>query len=273
MENKESLYLTHNEIYVLLGLIKAPIAFGIDAPFLALSNEEVKKEWEGVIISLRDRNLLGKDEDGEFWIDEDMITSLSVMAYSNVVIQVDSLYKMTSHSTFYVAEEFVIECEKLNNKLFRLQQLDEPNVAIKNVILPRVGLDHKNASKSGILTLPGTFINECIDNKSYLNIDDENVRNLNDSNQSLSLWKDLKKSLNRSERISRMVMYYFTDNNWKVEGVFAVFSPSNNWTLRMIEKDGKEYLQAKQVDLLGLTKEYGAVLERTLKDKDYIISK
>ncbi|UOQ94567.1 hypothetical protein MUO14_06350 [Halobacillus shinanisalinarum] len=159
----------------------------------------------------------------------------------------------------------------MNNNLYRLQQHDEPRVSIKNVIFPRAGLDHKQASKSGTLTLPGTLINEWLNNNSNLNVFDEIVSTINNNIQSSGLWKDLKKSLNRTERVNRMMMYYFIDNNWRVEGVYSLFSPSNNWTLRMTERNNKEYLQAKQVDLFGLTKEYGAVLERTLKDKNHII--
>ncbi|UOQ94566.1 hypothetical protein MUO14_06345 [Halobacillus shinanisalinarum] len=60
MGDMEALYLNHKEIYVLLGLLEAPIAFGIEDPFSALSDQKIKTEWEEVIIDLKDRELVGK---------------------------------------------------------------------------------------------------------------------------------------------------------------------------------------------------------------------
>ncbi|TCP31196.1 hypothetical protein EV207_10379 [Scopulibacillus darangshiensis] len=260
---KIQIHLSNKEIFVLLGLLEAPAVIGIDNPFSGLQEEGLKYEWESVIKNLKDRELVGKREDGELWIDEGLISALSVMAYSNTIIQVDAPDK-SSQSFFYFAEEFVIECGRINDDLYYLQQKSEPKIALKNEIFPKVGLEHNQISKSGTLVLPGTLINDWLNEKGDFNNLDSIICRINNLNQIPALWADLKKSLHRNERINRMMMYHFNKDHWTAEGLFVVFSPSNNWTLRMIEKNGKELLEAKQVDLFGLTKEYLSVAESAL---------
>lgn len=271
MDSEHLLDLTDKEMIVLLGLMKAQEVIGIPNPFAGLSDEDIKAESEKVMLNLKDRNLVGKEDDGDFWIDEIMTTALSVIAYSNMRIQVDTPDEKPSTSIFYFADDFVIECEEMDDHTYRIWQRAEPKQTIEDEIFLRVGYEHKPVSKSGTLILPGLFVNDWIARNIRLNDLDMTIQMLNDDENSHVLWRHLKRSLNRKSRMKRMMMYYFAEDEWKVEGIFTVFSPSNNWVLRMIDRDGEEFLQAKQVDLIGLSREYVAVLERCLKDHEHTI--
>ncbi|MFC7393137.1 hypothetical protein [Scopulibacillus cellulosilyticus] len=268
----EFMILTNKEIYVLQSMLEVPVIIGMENPFLGLLGEEIDAEWQGTVSGLIEKGFISKDNETA-WIDEDLIISMSIMANTNVVLQIDSPDEQLPQSIYYFTEEFVVECEQINKESYKLYKWGSPSKTFQNVILPKLGIAQLSISKKGRLLLPGNFVNDfCKDNRipeSKVN----QIYKLNKTEQSRELWKNLKMSLDKVDRFRRMMVFFFHHDQWSVEGLITLYSPVNNWGLKMVNINNKEYLEAEQVDLIGLTKEYIAVIERSVSGGNSLLWK
>ncbi|MBM7643974.1 hypothetical protein JOD45_000165 [Scopulibacillus daqui] len=259
----EYIILTNKEIYVLQSMIEAPVIIGMENPFLGLLGKEIEEEWKNTVSGLIEKGFIGIDNESA-WIDEDLIIYMSIMANTNVVLQIDSPDEQLPLSIFYFTEEYTVECEQINHNLYKLSRRGSPSETFQHVILPKLGIDQLSISKKGRLLLPGHFVNDfCKINRIPESLVNQ-INQLNKTEQGRKLWKDLKKSLDKADRFRGMMFFFYHHDQWSVEGLITLFSPVNNWGFKMVNINNKEYLEAEQVDLIGMTKEYISVIDRAV---------
>lgn len=74
--------------------------------------------------------------------------------------------------------------------------------------------------------------------------------------------KRLDKAIQQKIYNQRLMMFYKNNDQWKIEGIHVLTSPSANWVLKMVNVNKVELLEAKQSSGLEIVTEILAVIRR-----------
>ncbi|MCG1021171.1 hypothetical protein [Sutcliffiella horikoshii] len=251
--------LTIKDLYLLTKMLGAKVLVGIPNPFLRHRAEDMEQEWEDTFKKLHKMELVDLVE-GELKFEEDFIQTLWVMAKSNMITEI--LTDQSDQSLFYFSEDKVVEVRKRDEEAYDLQSHPAPDWTWNQVIIPRMLTGVENIpvrqTKSLYLT-PEEYNIYCATMKL------ENKDELAKRHALLveePIIKQLDMAIQRKIHTNRLMTFYRGDEQWRVEGMHLLTSPSANWTLRMVQKDGNEVLEAKQSQGQALMDEILGVVQR-----------
>jgi hypothetical protein len=172
------------------------------------------------------------------------------------------LTDQSDQSLFYFSEDKVVEVRKRDEETYDLQSHPAPDWTWNQVIIPRMLMGVENIpvrqTKSLYLT-PEEYNIYCATMKL------ENKDELAKRHALLveePIIKQLDMAIQRKIHTNRLMTFYREDEQWRVEGMHLLTSPSANWTLRMVQKDGNEVLEAKQSQGQALMDEILGVVQR-----------
>jgi hypothetical protein len=251
--------LTIKDLYLLAKMLGAKVLVGIPNPFLRQREEDKEQEWEATFKKLHKMELVDL-VDGELKFEENFIQTLWVMARSNMITEV-----LTNHSTqslFYFSEDRVVEVTKGTEKEYELLSHPAPDWTWKQVIIPRMLMGVENIparQRKSLYLTPEEYTIYCgtmkVENKDELS--ERHALTLEDS-----IIKQFALAIQKKKYTNRLMTFYREDEQWRVEGMHLLTSPSSNWTLRMVQKNGKEMLETKQSQGQALMEEILGVVHR-----------
>jgi hypothetical protein len=252
--------VTSKDLYLLVKMLGGKVLIGITNPFPHYQeDDELEKEWESMFKKLNKMGLVDYIQ-GELKFEGQFIEAMWVLARSNLVAEI-----VTDHqeqSIFYFSDDRVIECLKESEMSFKVIQHPAPNHTMKQIIFPRMlmGIEDR-AVRVGdpLYIIPREYLSYC-EHLAIFNVNQVAINNNMDSD--CLLVKQFNKSIQRKIHTNRLMMFYRDKNEWNIEGVHVLSSPSYNWTLRMMSKNGIEWLEAKQATGDKLVREIVGVLER-----------
>ncbi|WP_404469217.1 hypothetical protein [Sutcliffiella horikoshii] len=251
--------LTIKDLYLLTKMLGAKVLVGIPNPFLRHREEDMEQEWEATFKKLHKLELVDL-VDGELKFEENFIRTLWVMARSNMITEV--LTDQSTQSLFYFSEDRVVEVTKGTEEEYALQTHSAPDWTWNQVIIPRmlIGVENIPARQTKSLYLtPEEYTVYCgtmkVENKDELA--KRHALTVEDS-----IIRQFEIAIQRKKHTNRLMTFYRENEQWKVEGVHLLTAPSANWTLRMVQKDGKEMLEAKQSQGQALMEEILGVVQR-----------
>lgn len=251
--------LTIKDLYLLTKMLGAKVLVGIPNPFLTHRAEDMEQEWEATFKKLHKMELVDL-VDGELKFEENFIQTLWVMARSNMITEI--LTDQSEQNLFYFSEDRVVEGRKRNDEEYDLQSHPSPDWTWNQVIIPRMLMEVENIPARQTKTLyltPEEYNIYCATMKL------ENKDELAERHALLvedSIIKQLDLAIQRKKHTNRLMTFYREDEQWRVEGMHLLTSPSANWTLRMMQKDGQEMLEAKQSTGQELMEEILGVVKR-----------
>ncbi|MFC4025272.1 hypothetical protein ACFOUV_15860 [Oceanobacillus longus] len=251
--------LTTKDLYLLVKMLGGKVLIGISYPFPEHRIDEMEKEWERTFKKLHKLELVDYI-DGELKFKDQFIRAMWVLAKTNLVAEIVTDDK--KQSLFYFSDDSVIECMKVNEAEFSVVVHHSPDWTWRQIIIPRMLMGIENLSTrmdERLLIIPNDYKRYSKDGGIY-NI--EQVAANNELEQDSLLVKQLNRSLQSKVHTNRLMMFYQMNNNWSIEGAHVLSSPSFNWTLRMINEDGIEWLEAKQASGKRLMREILGVMER-----------
>ncbi|MDQ0273325.1 hypothetical protein [Cytobacillus purgationiresistens] len=252
------LILSRKDLCILMNVLGAKTLIGIANPFTQHTNEEMELEWEMTFKKLNSMGLVDLiDEELKF--DEPFIQSMWVLARTNVVVET---LTDDEQSLFYFSDHSVIQCLQVNDDDYKVYIHHTPDWTWNHVIIPKMLM--------GIENIPVRFTRSLLVDPQDYNIYCENLRvhnqeelaELNNLDHDHLMLKQFNRSLQRKIYNSRLMMFYRNNNQWNVEGIHVLSSPSFNWTLKMINRNGQELLEAKQSGGANLMNEILDVIKR-----------
>ncbi|MDL4842642.1 hypothetical protein [Aquibacillus rhizosphaerae] len=256
--------LLNKDLYILVKMLGGKVLIGTSNPFPNYSEEDMEKEWELTFKKLHKLDLVDLI-DGELKFEDSFISAIWVIARSNFVVEILTDYM--DKNLFYFSDERVIECEKVNEVEITVVEHSTPDWTWNQILLPRMLMGIKNIptrTNDTLLLIPKDYERYCEDRMIY-NLDQVIANNELDNNSLII--KQFTKAVQRRIYTNRLMIYYWQNNSWNVEGTHVLSSPSYNWTLRMINLDGVEWLQATQASGASLVKELVGVMERVKEEQ------
>lgn len=251
--------LTMKDLYLLTKMLGAKVLVGIPNPFLAHREKDMEKEWEATFTKLHGWDLVDL-VDGELQFEENFIQTLWVMARSNMVTEI--LTDQADQSLFYFSEDRVVDVRKRNEEEYDLQNHPTPDWTWNQVIIPRMLMGVENIparQKKSLYLTPKEYTTYCgtakIENRDELA--ERHALALEDP-----VIKQFDIAIQRKIHTNRLMTFYRENEQWRVEGMHLLTSPSGNWTLRMVQKDGNEMLETKQSAGQELMEEILGVVKR-----------
>ncbi|WP_044340236.1 hypothetical protein [Rossellomorea aquimaris] len=257
--------VTSKDLYLLVKMLGGKVLIGITNPFPHYQEDELEKEWEKMFKKLNKMGLVDYIQ-GELKFDDQFIEAVWVLARSNLVAEI-----VTDHqeqSIFYFSDDRVIECLKENEMSYKVIQHPAPDYTMKQIILPRMlmGIEDRSVRLNDPLyIIPSDYLLYC-ERQTLMNVNQVAINNNLDSDSLLV--KQFNRSLQRKIHTTRLMIFYKDELDWNIEGVHVLSSPSYNWTLRMVSKDGIEWLSTCQATGESLVKEIAGVFERVKLKKE-----
>lgn len=257
--------LTNKDLYLLVKMLGGKILIGISNPFPDYHEDELEKEWEKMFKKLHKFQLLDYIE-GDLKFEDQFIKAMWVLARSNLVAEI-----VTDHneqSIFYFSDDRVIECLRENEMSYKVIQHPAPDYTMKQVIFPRMlmGIEDRPVRlQDPLYLIPSEYFSYC-ERLATFNVDKVAINN-NIISDSL-LVKQFSRSIQRKIYTNRLMVFYKNEIEWNIEGVHILSSPSYNWTLRMVNKDGMEWLRSCQASGETLVHEIAGVFERVKKKQE-----
>ncbi|MGM0853713.1 MAG: hypothetical protein ACQEWI_14095 [Bacillota bacterium] len=251
--------LTNKDLYLLVKMLGGKVLIGINNPFPNYRDDELEKEWEIMFKKLQKFKLVDYIE-GELRFEDQFIGAMWVIAKSNLVAEI--VTDQLEQSIFYFSDNQVIECMKENETSYKIYTHLAPEWTLKQVIFPRmlIGIENRSIRLNDLLyILPSDYLLYCKE-QAIFNLDELSLNNGMD--QDSLIVKQFNRSLKRIIHTTRLMMFYKDEHDWNIEGVHVLSSPSYNWTLRMVSKDGMEWLSARQATGEALVQEIAGVFER-----------
>ncbi|WP_243292785.1 hypothetical protein [Bacillus sp. FJAT-47783] len=244
--------LSNKDIFLLMNILGAESLIGISNPFLQHSKEDMEKEWERTFKKLHNLGFVDFVE-SELKFDKTFIHSMWVMARTNVIVETmtDDLDK----SLLYFNKEAVTECKRLEEEQYLVLVHGTPEWTWNHVLLPRMLMGQENLpirSTDTLLITPDDYKVYC--ERCEIHNPEELSKN-NELKSNSLIVRQFNKSIQRKKYSKRMMMFYRLNKCWNVEGLHVLASPSYNWTLKMVNRNGQEWLEAKQGTSKDILKE------------------
>jgi hypothetical protein len=258
--------VTSKDLYLLVKMLGGKVLIGVTNPFPHYQEDELEKEWEKMFKKLNKMKLVDYLE-GELKFEDQFIGAMWVLARSNLVAEI-----ITDHqeqSIFYFSDDRVIECLKENEMSYKVIQHPAPDDTMKQIILPRMLMGIENRSvrlNDPLYIIPSDYLMYC-EHRALFNLSQIAINNNVETDNLLV--KQFNRSIQRKIHTNRLMMFYRNKFDWNIEGVHVLSSPSFNWTLRMVSKDGIEWLEAQQATGDKLVREIVGVLDR-VKENDLV---
>jgi hypothetical protein len=251
--------LTNEDLYLLVKMLGGKVLIGVSNPFPHYGEDELEKEWERMFKKLHGMELVDY-MDGELKFDDSFIGAMWVLARSKLVSEV--MTDEEEQSIFYFSDEMVVECMKENETNYSIYTHPAPEWTMKQVIFPRMlmGIENRTVRMNDCLYLLPRDYYQYVKEQDVFNL--EQVRMNNELGEDSLLIKHFRRSVQRKIHSNRLMVFYRSESEWAIEGVHVLSSPSYNWTLRMINKDGIEWLHARQATGEVLVKEITGAFER-----------
>jgi hypothetical protein len=256
--------VTSKDLYLLVKMLGGKVLIGVTNPFPHYQEDELEKEWETMFKKLNKMGLVDYIE-GDLKFEDQFIEAMWVLARSNLVAEI--VTDQQEQSVFYFSDDQVIECLKENEMSYNVIKHPAPDHTIKQIILPRMlmGIENRPVRlKEPLYIIPSDYLRYC-ERRTLFNLNQVAINNNVDSDSSLI--KQFNRSLQRKIHTNRLMMFYRDKIEWNIEGVHVLSSPSYNWTLRMMSKNGIEWLEAKQATGDKLVREIIGVLERVKENQ------
>lgn len=257
--------LTNKDLYLLVKMLGGKVLIGISNPFPDYRDDELEEEWEMMFKKLHKFELVDHIE-GELKFENRFIEAMWVIARSNLVAEV--VTDQLEQSIFYFSDDQVIECMKENETSYKIYTHPAPEWTLNEVIFPRmlIGVENRSIRLNDLLyILPSDYLLYCKE-QAIFNLDELSLNNgiVQDS----LIIKQFNRSLQRKIHTTRLMIFFKDELDWNIEGVHFLSSPSYNWTLRMVSKDGIEWLSTRQATGESLVKEIAGVFERVKLKKE-----
>jgi hypothetical protein len=255
--------LTNKDIYILMNILGAKTLIGLSYPFTEQDPRQFDAEQEITFKKLHHLGLVDLVK-GELAFNEEFIQAMWVIAKSNVVVEM--VLDESEKTLFYFSDQQVIECARKNEDQFTITILGKPDATWKDIILPRMlkGVENLPVHSSHHLLITPKDYNNYVKTHKIDNLEEIEKNNLLE-NQSL-LVRQFHKAVQRKIHSNRLMMFYQINNQWNVEGIHVLTSPSYNWILRMISHQNEEWLEVKQASGASIVKEIVDVIARVKKE-------
>ncbi|MGG4165920.1 hypothetical protein ABEW00_00335 [Rossellomorea vietnamensis] len=251
--------VTSKDLYLLVKMLGGKLLIGVTNPFPHYQEDELEKEWEKMFKKLNKMRLVDFIG-GELKFDDQFIGAVWVLARSNLVAEI--VTDQNEQSIFYFSDDHVIECLKEKDMSYKMITHPKPDYTMNQIILPRMLMGIENQSirlNESLYIIPNDYYMYC-EHQTVFNLSQIAMNNHIESDHLLV--KQFNRSIQRQIHTNRLMMFYRSNNVWNIEGVHILSSPSYNWTLRMVRKNGMEWLEAQQATGEKLVREIVGVLER-----------
>jgi len=253
---------TENDIFVMLQTLNTKSIIGFSNPFIALTKQEIEKEWEKTYKKLHLRGLVNL-VDGEVKLEEVFANGLWIMSRTNLTVEI--LTDGEKKSVFYFGTENVVECSRTLDNNYTLYMHGAPDDTWNGVIYPRMlaGVEKQHAQMKDRILIPTSMYNKCVEKKLFL--DTDKLEPFNESPNLNSITKKLNHSIKNKIHNSRLMLFYNEDSKWSIEGLHVLTSPTGNWTFKMINENEVELLEGKNSTTSEIVKEILDVMRRATK--------
>ncbi|BCB06054.1 hypothetical protein [Bacillus sp. KH172YL63] len=251
--------VTSKDLYLLVKMLGGKVLIGVTNPFPYYQEDDLQEEWESMFKKLKMMGIVDYIH-GELKFEDQFIEAMWVLARSNLVAEI-----VTDHieqSIFYFSDDRVIECIKEDEMSYKVIQHPAPDYTMKQIIFPRMlmGIEDRSVRLNDPLyIIPNDYQIYC-KNRAIDNVNEVRINN-NIASDSLLL-KHFNRTIQRKIHTNRLMVFYRNGLKWNIEGVHVLSSPTYNWTLRMVNKDGMEWLEAQQASGVNLVREILGVLDR-----------
>lgn len=254
--------VTSKDLYLLVKMLGGKVLIGVTNPFPHYQEDELEKEWEMMFKKLNKMGLVDFIG-GELKFDDQFIGSVWVLARSNLVVEI--VTDQQEQSVFYFSDDHVIECLKDKDMSYKMIKHPKPDYTMNQIILPRMLMGIENRSirlNEPLYIIPNDYYMYC-ERQTVFNLSQIAMNNNIDTEHLLV--KQFNRSIQRKIHTNRLMMFYRSNDIWNIEGVHILSSPSYNWTLRMVQKSGIEWLEAQQATGDKLVRGIVGVLDRVKK--------
>lgn len=251
--------LTNKDLYLLVKMLGGKVLIGISNPFPDYQDDELEKEWEMMFKKLHKFELVHYIE-GELKFEDRFIGAMWVISKSNLVAEI--VTDQLEQSIFYFSDDQVVECIKETETSYKVYTHPAPERTLNEVIFPRMLIGVENRSKrlnDSLYILPSDYLLYC-EKQAISNLDELYLNN--EVDQGSLIIKQFNRSIQRKKHNTRLMLFYKDEHDWNIEGIHVLSSPSYNWTLRMVNEDGIEWLNARQATGELLVQEIAGVFER-----------
>ncbi|MGM0842520.1 MAG: hypothetical protein ACQEWE_17405 [Bacillota bacterium] len=251
--------LTNKDLYLLVKMLGGKVLIGISNPFPDYQDDELEKEWEMMFKKLHKFELVHYIE-GELKFEDRFIGAMWVISKSNLVAEI--VTDQLEQSIFYFSDDQVVECIKETETSYKVYTHPAPERTLNEVIFPRMLIGVENRSKrlnDSLYILPSDYLLYC-EKQAISNLDELYLNN--EVDQGSLIIKQFNRSIQRKIHNTRLMLFYKDEHDWNIEGIHVLSSPSYNWTLRMVNEDGIEWLNARQATGELLVQEIAGVFER-----------
>ena len=255
--------LTNKDLYLLVKMLGGRVLIGISNPFPDYQDDELEKEWEMMFKKLHKLELVHYIE-GELKFEDRFIGAMWVISKSNLVAEI--VTDQLEQSIFYFSDDYVVECMKETETSYKVYTHPAPQRTLNEVIFPRMLIGVENRSKrlnNSLYILPSDYLLYC-EKQAISNLDELSLNN--EVDQGSLIIKQFNRSIQRKKHNTRLMLFYKDELDWNIEGIHVLSSPSYNWTLRMVNENGIEWLNARQATGGLLVQEIAGVFER-VKEK------
>ncbi len=250
---------TKNDIFVMLQTLNTKSIIGFSNPFIALTKQEIEKEWEKTYKKLHLRGLVNLVE-GEVKLEEGFANALWIMSRTNMTVEIITDGK--KKNVFYFGTENVVECSRTADNNYTLYMHGAPDNTWNDVIYPRMlaGVEKQHVQMEDRILIPTSMYNKCVENGLVL--DNDKLEPFNAGQNLNSITKKLNHSIKNKIHNSRLMLFYQEDSKWSIEGLHVLTSPSGNWTFKMINENEVELLDGKNSTTIEIVTEILDVLRR-----------
>lgn len=253
--------LSTKDLCLLMKILDAKTLIGVANPFINYTDAEMDLEWEFTFKKLRELQLVDLI-DGELSFEPSFIQAMWIIARTNVVVE--TLTDDEDRSLFYFGEKQVIQCLRVTaEEDYQVYVHGTPEWTWQHIILPKMlrGITPLPTRDSEtILVHPKDYQLYCKHDKIH-NLSD--LAAYNGYRDDSPVIQHFRRSIQRKIHTNRLMMFYNHKKQWNIEGLHVLSSPSYNWTLKMVQQDGQELLEAKQAFGESLINDILAVVTRT----------
>lgn len=242
-----------------MNMLGAKTLIGLSYPFSGQDPRQFDIEQE---ITFRKLHQLGLVDliSGELSFNDEFIGAMWVIARSNVVVEM--VLDEHEKTLFYFSDQQVIECTRLHENQLAIRILGKPDETWNDIILPRMLKGVENLpvqTTQHLLISPADYKKYVQDHKiDHL----EQIEETNRLETGSVIVKQFHKAVQRKIHSQRLMMFYQFNDQWNVEGIHVLTSPSYNWVLRMIQHEHDEWLEARQASGADIVKEIVDVIAR-----------
>ncbi|UTE73024.1 hypothetical protein M1I95_00320 [Rossellomorea marisflavi] len=248
--------LSYKELYLLNQLLEGNEWIGINDPYIGYTDEEMKDEWKQALRDLSNRGLV-KMTDDELIFEDEFIHAVWIIAKSNLIAEIETDF--VEQSQFFFGDDKVIECMKETEERVTVYAHPTHELAFNQVIYPRLlmGVEHLEPRLDDSFHIrTSEYEDYCA--QGMINDKDR----LKEETGSSLMIDQFNRAIQRRRHTNRLMVFYKQESSWNIEGVHLLSSPSYNWALRMVTRDGAEWLQVKQVAGMDLLNEIGGAFNR-----------